>query len=271
LLHDLCEGGPPKGRKTHKGYGNLPIDELIGLHIKEWLDAHDGWDGTRRAAVQAIRRAVFYCKELGVVNRNPFAGFKAGTAGKRVAYFSREQEAAIDKHASRALGEAIRVMIETGVRPGELAHLEARHVEETEQGQTWRFTPDEHKTGWKTKKDRVVPMPPEIAAIVRQKIKKYPKGKLFRNSRGAPWTSDSFRAAFARLRKKLEKEGIKLDKDNTLYACRHTYAKRMLAKGVTMENLAAKMGNTPQVCYDHYGKDWDRQKDNAPALWEGLD
>jgi hypothetical protein len=41
LLYDFCEG--TKG--VHKGYGSLPIADLIGLlHVKQWLDAHK-WNG----------------------------------------------------------------------------------------------------------------------------------------------------------------------------------------------------------------------------------
>jgi len=258
LLEDFC-----------KGYGSLPVVKLIGLHVKEWLDSHPGWNGSRRIAVQAIRRAIFYCKGLGVLTVNPIAGFKAGTVGKRQAYFSEVEEAAIYQHAPKALGELVRVMIRTGARPGEAARLEFRHVEETPAGQLWRFPPDEHKTGHQTGQDRVIPVPTDIAELIRGK-RRYRHGKVFRNGRGEPWSATGMKSAFFRLRKKLAKKGVKLEKDNTLYACRHTYAKRAIAKGITVEKLAARMGNSPAVCWSHYGRDWDKQKDSAPVLFEGL-
>ena len=122
----------------------------------------------------------------------------------------------------------------------------------------------EDEEGW------VIPVPSEIAQLVRTKIKRHPKGTLFRNQRGGSWTVTGMKTSFLRLRKKLATKGIKLERDNTLYACRHTYAKRSIAKGITVEKLAARMGNSPAVCWDHYAKDWERQKDNAPVLFEGL-
>jgi len=270
LLHDFCYGRPPKGKKVHKGYGDLSTTKLIGLHVKEWFDAHKGWNGTRRAAFQALRRAVRYAVKLGIMTQNPIAGFKAGSAGKREAYFTEEQEKAIYLVASPALAEAIRVMIATGARPGEFAHLEARHVQETEDGQLWVYPPKEHKTGWKTKRPRRIPVPTEIAALVRGKMKRHPKGKLFRNKREAPWTDTGMKTAFARLRVKLAEKGITLDPDCTCYGARHTYAKRAIAKGITIEKLAARMGNSPAVCWAHYAKHWEESKDNTPILFEGL-
>ena len=267
LLWDLCEGKTPGGKKIHQGYGDLPVNQVIGLRAQEWLDAHTGWNGTRRAAVHAIRRAILYCRMLGMVKENPLAGFKAGPVGRRQAYFSEEVEAAIYQTASPALAEAIRAMIRTGARPGEVARLESRHVEETPDGQLWRFGPEEHKTGRKTKQDRVIPVPTDIAALVRSKKH---SGRVFRNSHGKPWTLDNMKSAFLRLRAKLAEKGIVLAPDCTLYGARHTYAKRAIVKGVTVELLAARMGNTPSVCWSAYARDWDRQKDSAPALFKGL-
>jgi len=271
LLRDFCDGGPPSGTKVHKGYGDLPIAELIPLHVNEWLDAHEGWNGTRRIAVQALRRALRYSLPLFGIKENPLDGIKAGPAGKREACFSEEEESAIYQTASPALAELLGVMIRTGARPGEVARLEARHVEETAAGQLWRYPPGEHKTGHQTHKDRVIPVGPKVAALVRDKIKMHPTGTLFRNPRGTRWTASGMKCSFLRLRRKLEKKGTILAPGASMYAARATYAKRQIASGITVEKLAAKMGNSPAVCWAHYGEGWNRQKDNQPVLWEGLD
>ena len=66
------------------------------------------------------------------------------------------------------------------------------------------------------------------------------------------------KSAFQRLRKKLRKQGTELNQDDSMYTCRHTFAKRMLGgywgKPVTLEVVAGLMGNTRQVCWDHYGQ-----------------
>ena len=266
LLYDFCEG--KKG--IHKGYGNLPIADLIGLHVKQWLDAHK-WNGSRRMAYQAVRRAFHYGKELGMVPESKTLSFKAGSVRKRKAYFDKAIEETIYATANRALADVIRALINTGCRPGELAQLEKRHIEDNNGRMVWRFAPTEHKTGSKTGRDRVVRVPSEIATLVKHRIKWQSGKRIFLNSLGKPWTSSSLKDAFTRLRKRLDKKGVKLGPDQTLYACRHTYAKRQLGKGVGIEVLAAQMGNSRQVAWDHYGKDWDRQSDNSEILWSGID
>ena len=269
-LWDFCEGKTESGKRIHKGYGNLPANELIGLHVKQWLDSHN-WEGSRRMAYQAVRRAIHYGMELGMVKENPIKGFKVGPVRKRQAYFTKEVEQVIYKTANRALADVIRAMIETGCRPGEVARLEKRHIEEKDGRMFWRFPPTEHKTGSTTKRDRVVPVSSEIAALVKHRIKWQKGNRIFLNSKGKPWTPTGTKNAFARLRKQLAKKGVKLDKDQTLYCSRHTFAKRQLGKGVPTNVLAAQMGNSPQICWEHYGKNWDEQADNTAILWSGID
>ena len=74
-----------------------------------------------------------------------------------------------------------------------------------------------------------------------------------------------------RIEKKTEKEGkrIDFDADLCMYSTRHTYAKRMLqgywtGKPVPIEILAQLMGNSVQVCRDHYLK-WTESMNEA--LW----
>ncbi len=136
----------------------------------------------------------------------------------------------------------------------------------------WRFPPNEHKTGSVTGKDRVIYVCSEIAALVKERIKRQSGKHIFLNGRGEPWTSSSLKDAFTRLRRQLDKKGIKLEKDQTLYACRHTFAKRQLGKPtMTTHVLAAQMGNSPQIAWEHYGKDWETKEENTAALLTGID
>ena len=266
FLYDFCEG--KKG--VHKGYGNLPIAELIGLHVKQWLDAHK-WNGSRRMAYQAVRRAFHYGKELGMAPENKTLSFKAGSVRKRKTYFDKATEEILCATAPRALVDVIRTIVATGCRPGEVARLEKRHIEESNGRMIWRFTPGEHKTGSRTQRDRVIRVPSEIATLVKHRIKWQTGNHIFLNSYGKPWTSSSLKDAFTRLRKRLATNGVKLKPDQTLYTCRHTYAKRQLDKGIGVEVLAAQMGNSRQVAWEHYGRDWDQQADNSEILWSGID
>ena len=285
FLFDFCYGLPSRfwdkgtGRWVpkptdadyiHDGYGNRPVGQLIPMDVQQWLDKHPTWSkGTRRIAVQGLKRAFNYACEMGLIQRNPIRGFKVGTGGKRVTFFRPEVEEKLYEHTYKALATTIRVCIRTGARYGsEFAKLTARHVEETSKGMLWRFSPEESKNH----KPRTIYVAPEIAEMVRPLMQRYPHGPLFRNRLGKPWTNDALRRAFLRLRHRLAGKGIALDKDACLYTCRHTFAKRTLGgywtgKPVTIEVLAGLMGNTRQVCWEHYAKWCD---DYTDPLWEAV-
>ncbi|MEO0532118.1 MAG: hypothetical protein AAF266_16340, partial [Planctomycetota bacterium] len=131
----------------------------------------------------------------------------------------------------------------------------------------WTFGKDESKTG----KVRVLRIrDPDIIAIVKQRIASVKSGPLFLNNRGKPWTRSSLSLGFRNVKARLEKKGVEFDPDCCMYSCRHTYAKRTLqgywtGKMTNIETLAALMGNSPQVCRDHYLQ-WS-EVDNE-RLWD---
>jgi hypothetical protein len=289
-LFDFCSGLPAAFRnksgagnqktkkgidaaRIHPGYGNLLICDLMPLHVDQWFQAHPSWDGCRRTKVQALKRAINYCVGAGVLTRNPIKGFKTQKSGMRMTYLTPVQEAACYEYANAALAIAIKVCIRTGARYGsEFAKLTAKHVQSTDKGMEWRFSEKESKNH----KPRVVRIPNsdeagnEVIEIVQRQLERYPTGPIFRNSFGNPWTRPTLGGAFTRLRKRLAKKGVVLDDDACMYSCRHTYAKRALSgywagKPSTIERLAALMGNTREVCWEHYAGWCDAYTD---PLWE---
>lgn len=162
-LFDFCSGLPAafrnksgKGRqkskkeidaaRIHRGYGNLRVCDLLPLHVDQWLQAHPSWAGSRRTRVQALKRAMNYCVEAGVLTRNPIKGFKTKKSGMRMTYLTPEHEAACYEHANVALATAIKVCIRTGARYGsEFAKLTAKHLQSTAKGMEWRFSEKESK------------------------------------------------------------------------------------------------------------------------------
>ena len=277
-LVDFCEGVSKSGKRIHKGYGDLSVAELNRSHIKAWLDAHN-WNGSKRIAYQSIRRAIQWRVDEYKATENPIKGFKfSEPTHKRLAYFTTEVEQAIYDTANRSLADVVRAMIRTGSRPGEVARLEKQHIKERDGRMIWQFSKQEHKTGRKTERERAVYVCSEIAALVKERTSRQTGDRVFLNSRGRPWTSLSLKIAFCALRKRLVKKGVwvdekgvELNEDHTIYAARHTYAKRQLAKGVSIEVLAGQMGNSPKVAWEHYGKTWTDQSELTPILWTGID
>ena len=130
-------------------------------------------------------------------------------------------------------------------------------------------TPKSTKT---TQKYRIVRVTdPEVIAIPRKQMEKYPTGPIFRSVKDKPWTPSNLSATFSRLRRRVEKkEEIQFDSDACMYTCRHTYAKRTLqgywtGKPTNIETLAKLLGNTPEVCWKHYVQWCDSYSE---PLWE---
>lgn len=289
-LFDFCFGLPPQFRnktddrtvpltpqrkreaakmRIHDGYGQLLFSDLKPLHVDQWLNAHPTWTaGGRRTRIQALKRAVNYCKERGLIDRNPIHGYSTPRSRGRVTYLTPEQEEACYENCKPEAGLAIRVCIRTGARFGcEFAAVTAKHVVDHGDRMEWVFKSDESKTG----RLRIIRITdPDIIAAVRRQMERYPQGPLFRNSKGTPWIETNLSQRFRTMKRRLARKGIELDADACMYSCRHTYAKRILqgywsGKPTNIETLARLMGNTPQVCRDHYLQ-WS-MIDNDP-LWD---
>ena len=264
--------GPPKEPtrkdRIHDGYGRMAVTDLLPLHVDQWLAKHKSWKGAKRTKVQALKRAMNYGVEAGLIALNPIKGFRTIKNNARVTYITPEQEEELCQSASYDLEMAIKVLIRTGARPGcEFAALTAKHVKDQGSRMEWVFQPQESKTK-RLRTIRITDI--EIIAIVRDQIRRHPTGKLFRSVRGEAWTRRNLSERFRRLRDKLRREGSEFDDDCVLYATRHTYAKRILqgywsGKQTNIETLARLMGNSVQVCRDHYLQWTDSY--NEP-LWE---
>ena len=280
FLFDFCSGFPPRFRerpdkaapkdRIHQGYGNYRWNQLRKIDVEDWLAAHPRWKSTR-AAVQAVSRAFNYCLEQGIISANPVKGLKSTRPGRRVTYFTPEVEEALYQFAAPPLALAIKISIHTGARPiCEFGRVEARHVQVDEKGNmVWWFPPQEAKVRGKP---RVVRIPRCVVPLVEEAIQKHPNGKLFRDAHGRAWTIKTLHSAFTKLRRKLIREKVPIERNDVMYTCRHTYAKRMLSgywtgKALTIEFLAALMGNSPKICWEHYAQWCDKYTE---PLWESL-
>ena len=242
-------------RRIHQGYGTLPAVELTKLDIDQWLNAHPTWAGGRRSRIQAVKRALNYGVERSIIPDNPIRGYYVPHPQGRVTYITPQQEQILLEHANDALAMAIRVCIRTGARFGkEFIRLTKRHVTDLGDRMEWKFKADEAKT----KRLRIIRIADaEIIELTRRQMSQKREGPIFRSLSGGPWSKKNLSQRFRFLKYKLETQGVEFDPDCCMYSCRHTYAKRILegywtGKPTNIETLARLMGNSPQVCREHY-------------------
>ena len=187
VLFDFCTGLParfwdyekrrkaakvPKEKMSH-GYGRKPVGELIPLDVQQWLDVHQGGHkGTRRIAVQALKRPLNYAKDMGIITRNPIRGYKVGRGGRRVTYFTPETEAKLIRTCQpfSGLGNPSLHSHRGTIRRGVL-QVDFQACGRNCQRNDLAFWPQGKP---RTIRSRIVYVAPEIADIVRGLLKKYP-------------------------------------------------------------------------------------------------
>ncbi|MCG6157273.1 tyrosine-type recombinase/integrase [Rubinisphaera margarita] len=256
------------------GYcGALPSSELQKGHVDHWVESHATWRSpvTRRHAITAVKSA-FKSAEETLSVRNPLIGLKKPPQRPRLYSFTPKDEQVLYDSTSQQFRDFLFACIHTGLRPySELARLTSQNVVETNRGMQWRVA------ATKTGKTRLIPVRAEVAELIRRLINKSegdPSRPIFRNARGTVWSKDIGKQQFFRLRKRAGWDESPLLKRYSTYTCRHTFAHRMLSgywnegKGCSIEVLAELMGDTPQVAFNHYGREWG-QHYQAP-LWSAL-
>ncbi len=251
--------------------GGLGIDQLQKGHIEHWLESHPSWRSpvTRRNALTAVLSAFEFAEENHGI-RNPLRGFPKPAPRPRLQSLSPDDEAALYSAADKPFRDFLFAAIHTGLRPFcELAALRVRDVELTPQGMLWRVYSS------KTKKVRKIPIRGDVAKLLRSRLKAADSdAPAFPNPQGKPWKKVTGRARFSKIRRTLGWDLDPLRKGYSCYTCRHTFAHRLLSgywndgAGCSIETLAEMMGNTPQVAFAHYGREWGKHYQDP--LWTAI-
>lgn len=127
--------------------------------------------------------------------------------------------------------DLVQFMRETGCRPGEARAIEMKHFK-PDTG-TLKFASTERGK----KKDRQILLSTEALKIFQKWALKYPKGPIFRNRDGNPWSNGAIVRGFGRIR---ERTGVVL----TAYTLRHTFCTNALLAGVSRYDVSQLMGHT---------------------------
>jgi integrase len=228
-------------------HGAVLVKDLKPFHVTRWLDAHPAWgQSTRRCAITAVKRALNWAADEGLLAANPLKKVQKPPVKRREKVLTPEEQRAI---AAAPRDEAFKQFLfaleQTGCRPGEVAAVTAAQVDLA--AGTW--TLPRHKTVKKTNRPRVVYLTPPVVELCRRLVARHPEGPIFRNARGRPWSRNAIRCRFRRLRKKLN-----LGKGVVAYSYRHTFTTNGLEAGVPAAAVAELLGHTSiEMLSEHYG------------------
>ena len=241
--------------------GAMEVGELKRGHVSSWVESRPTWRSpVTRRNVLTIVKAAFQFVQAEHAICSPLKGLKKPPPRPRLLSISPADERRLYAAADEAFRHFLFAALHTGLRPFcELAKLTADDVETSPRGMLWRVYAS------KTKKTRKIPVRPEVAALTQRLMKSAPKGSgipVFRNSQGNPWKKVTGVHRFLAIKRTLGWDQDEVRKKYSCYACRHTFAHRMLSGywnggiGCSIEVLAELLGDTPKTAFDHYGKEW---------------
>lgn len=169
-------------------------------------------------------------QERGGVNHRPTFGIKQNTRG-RIRWMEEDEEAwmlqLFDQWAMPDMHDWTCVLVDTGMRPSETKDMT---------GQWCDFrTSTIHVHESKTEAGvRAVPMTKRVKVILERRCLKHTKGSLF------PYIWRNYQRAWESASKKM---GLHGDQDFVPYCLRHTFATRLVQRGVHLEVIAKLMGH----------------------------
>ena len=182
----------------------LAVDALKPFHVQGWVDGQAGWKTGKRGAIIAVQRAFNWAVRMGLVAANPVRTLEKPKAGRREQVIAAGQFATIMALVrDPEFRDLLTVCWETGCRPQEILSVEARHVNEAEG--CWAFAAKESKGN---DRQRIVYLTDEALAITKRLMTAHPRGRLFLNTDGKPWSASALNCRFARLRLALGRKQV---------------------------------------------------------------
>ncbi|HDR2864197.1 TPA: site-specific integrase [Enterobacter asburiae] len=277
-------GGYKKCRSALSSLHILPASELTPAALKQWIQSQKTTLKTIRNQLSFLRSSLDEAVTDGVLQINPVSlvtasRYQSNKSDAESSYIvdplsPAEVSALLTSTANKQWENLFRFAIQTGLRSSELCALRWRDIDFVEKTAHVQSASVSGVTkGTKTKAGtRKVELTDEaMLALNDQKPYSFMKdGCVFEDPKtNKPWASADA------IRKKawvptLRKAGIRY---RNPYQTRHTFATRLISRGVNLFWLAAQMGHKgPEMLFRHYGrylKEYDGNTERKPNLVSG--
>lgn len=290
---DICEtrnlspstiGGYKKCRSALSSLHILPASELTPATLKQWIQSQKTTLKTIRNQLSFLRSSLDEAVTDGVLQINPVSlvtasRYQSNKSDAESSYIvdplsPAEVSALLTSTGNKQWENLFSFAIQTGLRSSELCALRWRDIDFVEKTAHVQSASVSGVTkGTKTKAGtRKVELTEEaMIALNDQKPFSFMKdGCVFEDPKtNKPWASADA------IRKKawvptLRKAGIRY---RNPYQTRHTFATRLISRGVNLFWLAAQMGHKgPEMLFRHYGrylKEYDGNTERKPKLVSG--
>ena len=192
-------------KELHKRFRTIAAEELRPIDVRKWADGYGIAKTTRHNYMRSIKICLKWATAEGLITTNPLAHLKIPKAEQREVYVSPDEfETLLSFVPDPALRELMLVSYQTGCRPQESLHVEASHVDIS--NQRWVFSKSESKM---KQISRIVYLCDSSMEIVRRNLLRHPNGAILRNSKGKPWTISAVNCGFTRLQLRMGKAAMK--------------------------------------------------------------
>jgi integrase len=215
--------------------GRIWVSKLTKNHIRAFIQP--GWSpSTERSAIKTILACLNLAVKDGLITGNPVKDIEKPAWERREHILTGDELDKLFAAAREPFLTLLRAMAGSGCRPKEICTLQIEDCFPDDS--VWLVAnKTKNKTGVKK---RPIYLTPELADLTRKLMAGRTAGHLFLNRNGEPWTTDTVRLRFARLRKKL---GLS---DGVIpYGTRHRFASDAINR-YKMDSLvvARLMGHT---------------------------
>lgn len=201
-------------------------------------------DKTISNEVTELKKCFRYAYEVSAIGNDPMKAIRFKNHQETTPHFFTKEEikAIFEELPTEWIRDIFRTLLYTGMRKGELMHLQWKNVDLDR-----RLIHIRHQViqngqmiyKIKTKSSaRSIPMYEEVYQILkRQKVRGLHRDYVFVNSNGTPFRDDDL---YNYIKPRLQKLGIK----GSVHTFRHTYASLLIKAGVGLRELKELMGHS---------------------------
>jgi integrase len=254
-------------------YGQEKVADIRAYHFDDWLRAQTEWnDSSKNRAGKLVMMAFNWGVKKGLIPANPVRGKielpEPHTRGREARMSPELCQLLIAGSYTEEFRIFQRMLWLTGCRPVEVRMATAGHCKAGKIVYPWNARKGEyrHKTA-KTKRDRVIHLPPELLGEVEALIAKYPTGPLFRTPRGLPWKGGNLSATWEHVLNRKEVKAYlaehNIDRATIIpYNYRHTFISDWIDQGRSIHVCARLTGTSVAMIEKVYGHpDDERMRD----------
>lgn len=249
---------------------DLTLTDVHPRHVFDWVTAQDGWNPSTRCNRFTTVKMMFRFNALHHGVPDPLSAAMcppSWTVQARGPEYVLERNLIqfLIRHAEPALADVLRVLANTGARPGEVVNAEAWHLQP---GGYILFKGDAtrgylHKTARRRRGravDRKVFLDAESLQIARRNGAQY--GWLFPSPLGRQFRMNNLAQRFDRLKQSraVARHLRSLGREPQtvlLYSFRHTYITRCVGRGIPIKTIADLCGTSVKMIEEHYSHAFD--------------